>query len=105
MPDNKKGDRRWLALCATTGIAVDVTLNKYSSSLPLWAILVLWCVPALLFVFWFWRVERTDSWLKHEFLKHPVSYIFMFLILIPVGWGMTRILIARIGSSPSQKNQ
>jgi len=96
MPEQRKGDRIWLVLCTSTGVAVDVTLNKYSSLLPWWAVLGLWLIPAALFVVWFWRVERTTSWVKHHFLERPVSYVLLFLVLIPVGYSVTHELWLKI---------
>jgi len=83
-------------LCTATGVAVDVTLNKYASILPWSAVLGLWAIPLVLFVVWFWRVERTTAWVKHRFLEHPFSYVLMFLILIPFGWGATATMISKL---------
>jgi len=95
-----RGDRLWLALCTATGVAVDVTLNKYSSALPGWAVACIWIIPAILFIIWFWRVENTSNWVRLRFLEHPVSYILMFLILIPFSWQATATMVAKLQSSP-----
>ncbi|SFS21062.1 hypothetical protein SAMN05421771_4023 [Granulicella pectinivorans] len=95
------GDRLWLALATSTGVAVDVTLNKYSSVLPWYVVVGLWMIPACLFIIWFWRVERTTSWVKHRFLEHPVSYVLMFLVLIPIGFGITSLMIDKFRKSPA----
>jgi hypothetical protein len=99
-----KEDRIWLALCTATGVAVDVTLNKYSAILPGIAVLLLWAIPAVLFVVWFWRVEKTRDWVKSRFLEHPVSYALMFLILIPFAWQATATVVSKL-SLPAAKRQ
>jgi Spy/CpxP family protein refolding chaperone len=96
MPDDQKGDRIWLTLCTATGITVDVTLNKYSSQLPSYVVLGLWAIPCLLFVYWLWRVEKTNGWVKRRFFEHPVSYVVMFLILIPFAWQATRTMVCKL---------
>jgi hypothetical protein len=99
MADKEKGDRIWLVLCTAAGVAVDVTLNKYSSTLPGYVVAAIWVVPAVLFVIWFWRVEKTRDWVKSRFLEHPVSYILMFLILIPFGWQATATMVSKLQPS------
>lgn len=96
MTGQNRGDRTWLVVCTATGLAVDTTLNKYSSVLPGWAVLVLWAIPALIFLFWFWRVEKTHSWVKTRFLNHPVSYVLMFLILVPFGFQATHTMYSKL---------
>lgn len=103
MADERKGDRLWLLLCTLTGIAVDVTLNKYSSVLPGLAVVGIWAILAILFVIWFVRVETTKRWVQTRFLDHPVSYVLMFLILIPFGWGATAAMFAKLHNSPKSK--
>lgn len=98
--EKEEGDRTWLVLCTATGVAVDVTLNKYSSSLPGLAVVGIWAVPAVLFVIWFTRVESTQQWVKTRFLEHPVSYVLMFLIIIPFGWGATSTMVAKLLGAP-----
>ena len=99
MADKEKRDRIWLALCTAAGVAVDVTLNKYSSTLSGYAVAAIWALPAILFVIWFWRVEKTRDWVKNRFLEHPVSYVLMFLILIPFGWQATATMVSKLKPS------
>lgn len=102
MQDESKKDRIWLVLCTVTGVVVDVTLNKFSSMLPSYVVVSLWAVPALLFVIWIWRVEATASWVKRRFLEHPVSYVLMFLILIPFGLQATAKMVSKL--KPHSRN-
>ncbi len=96
MANQPSGDRIWLALCTVAGVAVNVTLDKYSSSLPGLAVVLIWAVPAILFVVWFIRVETTKNWVKSRFMQNPASYVLMFLILIPFGWVSTSMMIAKL---------
>jgi hypothetical protein len=92
-------------LCTATGVTVDVTLNKYSSQLPDVIVLALWAVPAILLAIWIWQVERTHGWVKKRFLEHPVSYVIMFLILIPFGWQATATMISKVHFLPAKERQ
>jgi hypothetical protein len=97
MPEEPKGDDRlWLVLCTSTGVTVDVTLNKYSSQLPGWLVLGLWGIPAFLFIVWLWHVEKTHGWVKKRFLEHRVSYVVMFLIFVPFVWQATATMISKL---------
>jgi hypothetical protein len=104
MSDQEGGDRIWLAACTSMGVAVDVTLNKYSSVLPGLAVVAIWALPAIFFIIWFMRVEHTKNWVKARFLEYPVSYVLMFLILIPFGWQATATMIAKLRSSVPATN-
>ncbi|MDX6458619.1 MAG: hypothetical protein QOE55_2316, partial [Acidobacteriaceae bacterium] len=99
MADNQNGDRIWLVLCTFTGVAVDVTLNKYSSLLPTYAVLLLWCIPAAIFLFWVWRVERVKSWAKERFLNHPFSYVLLFIVFAFVCWQAVNSIRSRLTTS------
>jgi hypothetical protein len=94
MAEQSKGDRLWLVLSVATGVAVDVTLNKYSGVLPGWGVLCIWAIPAALFIVWVWKVERTSGWLRSRFLEHPVSYVLMFLSCIPIFWYSTTMMVS-----------
>ena len=98
VPSQPKGDRIWLFLSTFTGVAVDVTLNKYSSILPFSAVAALWAIPAVLLVIWVWQVERTNGWVTKHFLEHPVSYVLLFLIFLPFGWQATATLVSKLTS-------
>ena len=94
--EKQRGDRLWLVLSTATSVAVGVTLNRYSNVIPVWSVLCLWAIPAVLFVVWFWRVETTHLWVKERFEKHPVSYVLMCLILVPFGWQATASLLSKL---------
>jgi hypothetical protein len=95
MPEEQKPDRTWLAVCTAAGVAVDVTLNRYSSLLPLWVVVAICSIPVILFAVWIWKVEKATSTLKQQLLKYPVSYVVMFLVLVVVGWGATATTISK----------
>ena len=92
---------------------MDVTLNKYSSLLPWYIVLGLWFIPAILLVIWAWKVDKSQSWFKRQFLEHPVSYSLMFLILVPFGYQATSRMISTlpnnliplVGQSPAPTYQ
>jgi hypothetical protein len=99
MPEEPKGDKLWLVLSVATGVAVDVTLNKYSSLLPVWAVLCVWAVPTVLLLVWLWKAERTTGRIRSRFKESPFFYIFMALACVPIFWYSTKVLVSRIKGS------
>jgi hypothetical protein len=94
----QKGDRSWLAVCMSTGVVMDVTLNKYSSVLPWWVVLGLWLIPLCLILIWVIRVERSNSSFKERFLRYPVFFTLTLLVLIVVLGAMTVPIVAKLKS-------
>jgi hypothetical protein len=77
-----KDDRLWLACVAATAFAVDVSVNKWSSSLSDLEVCLLWAIPVILFIAWIWRVEKTQGWLKRRLEAHPYSYAIMLIAFV-----------------------
>jgi hypothetical protein len=104
MAEKQSGDRIWLVLTTSTGVAVNVTLNKYSSLLPTYAVLLLWCIPGILFFVWLWRVETAKSWMRERFLRHRISYLLLFFAFIFICWQAFVSIQSRLKTprSPSQ---
>jgi hypothetical protein len=82
--DKPKGDRLWLILSVLTGVAVDVTLNKYSSVLPGLVVLLVWAVPLVLLIVWGFRFEQRTGTIRGKFKQHPISYLLILILLIPI---------------------
>jgi hypothetical protein len=74
----------------------DITLNKYSSSLPDIVVMGIWAPPAILFLIWIWQVEAKFRSFQEKFRQHPISYILLILILIPIVWQATTMMLSKL---------
>ena len=73
-----------LGLLATfvASIVGDITLNKFSSTIPGWRVLALWLLPLLFFFLWLGAVLQEQSWLKDRYRKSPVTTILTGFLLL-----------------------
>ena len=72
-----------------------ITLNKYSTILPDYAVLLIWLIPLALLIVWIVKEEKSKAFVQH-FREIPIAYCVMGLLFIASATFTTSIVRGRV---------